>query len=46
MWDSTSAFLTSSPLHVNQRFIQHNISAWEEYKKDLFVQRKLFNKLL
>ena len=25
-WDSTSAFWTSSPLYVNQRFIQQNIS--------------------
>jgi len=25
-WESTSAFLTSSPLHVNQRIIQCNIS--------------------
>ena len=32
-WDSTSAFLTSSPLHVNQHFIQHNISTREKYKK-------------
>ena len=32
-WDSTSAFLTSSPLHVNQQFVQHNISTREKYKK-------------
>ena len=41
MWDSTSAFLTSSPLHVNQRFIQHNFSAWEEYKKGFVCAKKI-----
>ena len=25
-WDSTSAFLTTSPLHVNQQFIKQNFS--------------------
>ena len=34
-WDSTSAFLTSSPLHVNQYFIQQNTSIRKQYKKDI-----------
>ena len=33
-WDSTSAFLTSSPLYVNQRFIQQNISI-KKIRKDI-----------
>ena len=43
MWDSTSAFLTSSPLHVNQRFIQHNISALEEYKKRICLCKENYS---
>ena len=31
-WDSTSAFWTSSPLYVNQRFIQQNISVRRQTK--------------
>ena len=34
-WDSTSAFLTSSPLHVNQYFIQQNTSISKQHKKDI-----------
>ena len=34
-WDSTSAFSTSSPLHVNQYFIQQNTSIRKQYKKDI-----------
>ena len=34
-WDSTSAFLTSSPLHVNQYFIQQNTSIRRQHKKDI-----------
>ena len=34
-WDSTSAFLTSSPLHVNQYFIQQNTSIRRQLKKDI-----------
>ena len=34
-WDSTSAFLTSSPLHVNQYFIQQNTSIRKQHKKDI-----------
>ena len=34
-WDSTSAFLTSSPLRVNQYFIQQNTSIRKQYKKDI-----------
>ena len=32
-WDSTSAFWTSSPLYVNQRFIHHNISVTKLEKR-------------
>ena len=34
-WDSTSAFLTSSPIHVNQYFIQQNTSIRKQHKKDI-----------
>ena len=34
-WDSTSAFLTSRPLHVNQYFIQQNTSIRKQHKKDI-----------
>ena len=34
-WDSTSAFLTSSPLHVNKYFIQQNTTMRKRHKKDI-----------
>ena len=34
-WDTTSAFLTSSPLHINQYFIQQNTSARKQHNKDI-----------
>ena len=34
-WDSTSTFLTSSPLEVNQYFIQQDTSVRKQHKKDI-----------
>ena len=34
-WDSTSAFVTSSPLHVNQDYIQQDTSVRIQHKKDI-----------
>ena len=39
-WDASSAFLTSSPLLVNQKLIGHNISTRENYKKRICLCRK------
>ena len=34
-WDSTSAFSTSSPLHINRYFIQQDTSVRKQHKKDI-----------
>ena len=39
-WDSTSAFLTSSPIRVNQYFIQQNTSIRKQHKKDICLCNK------